>query len=259
MAIDVERWTDYLIEATDERRAVAPITDTEPGLSLDDAYAIQDAVLARRLASGRRVVGAKLGLTSVAKQVQMGVASPVFGWLTDDMVLAADGCVTLDEVIHPRVEPEIVFHLGDELAGPGVTHHDVLDAADWVTCGLEVIDSRYEDFRFTLPDVVADDTSASRFVLGTNRISPDATPLDLLGVLLEVGSDLRETAAGAACLGHPAAAVAALANWVGERGRVLEAGWVVLSGGLTAAVPLTAEAPVRATFAHLGTVAARGV
>lgn len=259
MSVDIERWADHLEAAARARTAVAPITDTEPRLSLDDAYAIQDAVLVRHLADGQRVVGAKLGLTSVAKQAQMGVSAPVFGWLTDDMALPLESPLALDELIHPRVEPEIVFRMAEDVAGPGVTAHDVLDATASVCCGLEIIDSRYEAFRFTLPDVVADNTSAARFMLGLRRVEVDAVDLDLLGVLLEVGPDLVETAAGAACVGHPANAVAMLANWLGARDRRLEAGWVVLSGGLTAAVSLAVAAPVRATFAHLGSVGVRGV
>lgn len=259
MPIDVEHWAGYLGDAVRDRRAVAPITDTEPDLSLEDAYAIQDALLEQRLSEGRRVVGAKLGLTSVAKQTQMGVSAPIFGWLTDDMALPLETPLTLDELIHPRVEPEIVFRMAEDIAGPGISAHDVLDATASVSCGLEIIDSRYEAFRFTLPDVVADNTSAACFTLGLGCVEPASLELDLLGVLLEAGPDLVETAAGAACVGHPANAVAMLANWLGERGRRIETGWVVLSGGLTAAVPLEIATPVRATFAHLGSVGVRGV
>jgi 2-oxo-3-hexenedioate decarboxylase len=259
MVVDVDHWADHLVKARATCTAVAPITDSEPELTLDDAYAIQETVLERSLADGRRVVGAKLGLTSVAKQVQMGVDQPVFGWLTDDMQLPAEAPVRLDEVIHPRVEPEIVFVLGDDLVGPRITAHDVLDATAFVCAGLEIIDSRYESFRFTLPDVVADNTSAAKLTLGIERHSVDRLDLGLVGVLLEVGPELVETAAGAACLGHPATAVAALANWLADRGRSLEAGWFVLSGGLTAAVALTETRPVCATFGHLGTVSVRAV
>ena len=259
MTVDVGRWANDLRAARARCEPIAPITDAERELSLDDAYAIQEAALEGAIADGRRVVGAKVGLTSTAKQQQMGVDEPVFGWLTDDMWLPLETPVQLDAMIHPRVEPEIVFLLADELAGPGVSPHDVLTATDSMCCGLEVIDSRYESFRFTLPDTVADNTSAAGFSLGLRRCAPDSIDLALVGVLLEVGSDLVETAAGAACLGHPAEAVAALANFVGARGRRLEAGSIVLSGGLTAAVPLAAGAPVSATFGHLGAVAVRGV
>jgi 2-oxo-3-hexenedioate decarboxylase len=259
MAVDVGKWADHLLDAEARRVAVAPITDTEPALGLDDAYAIQDELLARRLARGERLVGAKVGLTSRAKQEAMGVGEPVYGWLTDAMALPAEAPVVLSELIHPRVEPEIVFLLGDDLAGPGVTAQDVLAATEAVCCGLEVIDSRYEDFRFSLADVVADNTSAARFVLNPRRVDPGPIDLALVGCLLEDGPDLVATAAGAAVVGHPAESVALLANHLGRRGRRLEAGWVVLSGGLTDAARLAPGSHVTATFGHLGRVGVRAV
>jgi 2-oxo-3-hexenedioate decarboxylase len=257
--VDVDHWAEELLTAERDHRAIAPITDKEPDLTLAEAYAIQDRAVQRKVAAGERIVGAKLGLTSVAKQAQMGVDEPVFAFLTDAMALPAEQPVPLNDLIHPRVEPEIVFLLGEHVQGPGATAHDVVAATAAVCCGLEIIDSRFESFRFTLPDVVADNSSAARFVLGTQRVEPAPVDLGLLGVLLEVGPDLVETAAGAACMGHPATAVAALANWLASRGQALEAGWVVLSGGLTSAVPLDAHAPVTATFAHLGCVGVRAL
>jgi 2-oxo-3-hexenedioate decarboxylase len=175
------------------------------------------------------------------------------------MIHPAEVPLTLAELIHPRVEPEIAFILSDDLAGPGVTNHDVLDATAGVCAALEIIDSRFADFRFTAADVVADNTSAARFVLGPTRV--DATfDLALVGCLLELGPDLVATAAGAAVLGHPAAAVAQLANALGARNERLEAGWVVLSGGLTPAVALAVGGFVTATFGRgLGRVGIRGV
>ena len=164
----------------------------------------------------------------------MGINEPVYGWLTDAMALEADSSLKLSTVIHPRVEPEIVFILGQALAGPGVGVHDVLEATSAICCGLEVIDSRFIDFRFLLPDVIADNTSASRFVLGSIKAPPAGIDLSLTGCLFEENGAVAATAAGAAILGHPATAVAKLANFLGQRGRQLEAGWIVLSGGLTA-------------------------
>lgn len=252
MAVDAGKWAEHLLDAEARRAPVPPLTETEPGLSLEDAYAIQDEVLARRLARGERLVGAKVGLTSQAKQQAMGVAEPVYGWLTDAMAHPAEAPLALDTLIHPRVEPEIVFILGERLMGPGITAQDVLAATTAVCCGLEVIDSRYEEFRFTLPDVVADNTSAARFVLGPRRVGPGACDLSLVGCLLEDGPDLVATAAGAAVVGHPAESVALLANHLARRGRALEPGWVVLSGGLTDAVRLGPGSHVTATFGTWG-------
>jgi 2-oxo-3-hexenedioate decarboxylase len=254
--IDHTKWAEYLLDAEAKVEAVAPITDVEPDLTIEDAYLIQDKILERKLADGERLIGAKLGLTSRAKQESMGVHEPIYAWLTDRMLSPLEAPIALDELIHPRAEPEIVFVLERDLAGPGVSAQAVLDATAAVCCGIEVIDSRYADFRFTLPDVVADDASAARFVLGPRRVPPDFD-LTLEGCLLEVDQHLVATAAGAAVLGHPAEAVARLANALGARGRKLEAGWIVLSGGLTDAQALAPGGSITVTFARLGSVNAR--
>lgn len=243
-------WVDRLLAAEADRAPVAPLTADEPDLDLDLAYRVQDALVARRVGAGERVVGAKLGLTSRAKQEAMGVHEPLYAWLTDAMVLPGDR-LALDALIHPRVEPEIAFVLGADLVGPGVTAADALAATAEVCGALEVIDSRYADFRFTLPDVVADNASAARVLLGAERV---AAPDDLAReeCVLEVDGQVVATVTGAAVLGDPAEAVALLANDLGRRGRRLEAGWVVLSGALTAAVPLRPGQTVRAAFARLG-------
>jgi 2-oxo-3-hexenedioate decarboxylase len=248
------KWADVLLDAELSRSAIAPISESEPSLTVADGYQIQGEMLAKRLARGEKLVGAKLGLTSRAKQEQMGVAEPVYGWLTDAMAQPSEAPLDMSKLIHPRVEPEIAFILGFDLSGPGVTIHDVLDATVGVCAALEIIDSRFADFRFTAADVVADNTSAARFVLGPTRVEP-TFDLSLVGCLLESGSELVSTAAGAAVLGHPAEAVARLANAV-----ALEAGWVVLSGGLTSAVRLDVGGFVSATFGRdLGRVGVRAV
>lgn len=255
--IDHAKWAEYLLGAEASVEAVAPITDVEPDLSLEDAYLIQDKIIERKLADGERLVGAKLGLTSRAKQESMGVHEPIYAWLTDRMLVPLEAPLPLGELIHPRAEPEIVFVLERDLAGPGVSAQAVLDATAAVCCGIEVIDSRYADFRFTLPDVVADNASSARFMLGPRQVAPDFD-LTLEGCLLEVDHELVATASGAAALGHPAEAVARLANALGARGRGLEAGWVVLSGGLTDAQPITPGGSITATFARLGSINVRG-
>lgn len=254
ISTEVAQWADYLTGAVHRNEAVHPITDVEPTLTVGDAYAIQEEILERRLASGERLLGAKVGLTSRAKQQEMGIDEPVYGWLTDAMALETDASLDLSTVIHPRVEPEIVFVLGRALAGPGIGVHDVLEATSAVCCGLEVLDSRFIDFRFLLPDVIADNTSASHFVLGSIMAPQAGIDLSSIGCLFEENGAIAATAAGAAILGHPATAVAELANFLSQRGRQLEAGWIVLSGGLTAARALTPGSELLATFAHLGRV-----
>ncbi len=258
MSAAITACADLVESAVAHRTAMGRLTE-QHALTLDDGYAVQDEVARRRLARGERVVGAKLGLTSPAKQQQMQVAEPVYGRLFSGGLHPANEPVRVDTLIHPRVEPEIVLIIGQRLAGPGVSAADVLAATDWVCCGLEVIDSRYADFSFTAADVVADNTSEAKVVVGPAMHRPDGLDLSLIGLLLEVDGVQVATATGAATMGHPAEATAMLANFLGARGEAIEPGWMVFTGGLTAAVPLAAGHHVTATFGHLGSVTVRGV
>lgn len=208
-----------------------------------EAYAVQEALVARRLARGERLTGFKLGFTSVAKMRQMGVSDLIHGRLTDRMEIPDGGRFDLSRLIHPRVEPEVAFLLGDTLRPGG----DLMAAVAAVAPALEVIDSRYDGFLFSLPEVIADNTSAAGYAVG-----PWSAPGDLgnLGVLLELDGRPAETGSTAAILGHPLRALAAAARLAG----VLEAGTVILAGAATAAVPLPPGTHVRATVSGLGTV-----
>ena len=184
----------------------------------------------------------------------MNVHAPLTGWLTDKMVVEAGVPVPQDELIHPRAEPELVFVMGAPLEGPGVTAATAMEAVDKVYGGLEIIDSRYANFRFRLPDVVADNASGAGFTLGGQGISPAGLDLRLTGCVFERNGRLVATAAGAAVLGHPAASVAWLVRALAARGQGLLAGQVVLSGSMTEAVAVTPGDCVTARFDRLGTV-----
>ncbi|NIH87597.1 2-keto-4-pentenoate hydratase [Amycolatopsis granulosa] len=245
-----------LLAAGDAGVARGPITAEWPGLDARTAYAVQDEVLRLRLARGEKLIGLKLGLTSRAQQERMGVDRPVLAWLTDAMVLpAAD---PLPPLIHPRAEPEIVFVLGERLAGPGVTAAVAMGAVDRVHGGIEVIDSRYQDFRFAAPDTIADNASSGVFRVGPVGVAPSGLDLSLQACLLEVDGAIVDSATGAAVLGHPGEALALAANTLAERGLALEAGWIVLTGGLTDAVPVEAGSRVAAHFTGLGSVTVSG-
>jgi 2-oxo-3-hexenedioate decarboxylase len=251
---------DELFAAEAERREIEGFSFRGQGFSIEEAYAYQNELIARKVSMGDSIVGAKLGLTSKAKQAQMNVDEPGYGQLLASGWLAPEEPVTLDQLIHPRIEPEIVFHLAEDVSGPGVTGHDILDACKGISCGIEIIDSRYSAFKFSLSDVLADNTSAARYVFGADLVHPSDIPsLPLLGMMLEVNGDLHATACGAAILGSPADAVAGFANWLGERGGKLEGGWVIMSGGLTEAVPLNPGTVITASFAHLGSITLRAV
>ncbi|GAA3556041.1 fumarylacetoacetate hydrolase family protein [Amycolatopsis ultiminotia] len=253
MTTGIRAAAQELLDAKQER---AQLTESWPELDLATAYAIQDEALRLRRERGETVVGVKLGLTSRAKQQRMGIDAPLLAWLTDAMVLPAGAPVP--ELIHPRAEPELVFVLGERLAGPGVTAATALAAVSHVYGGIEIIDSRYRDYRFTLPDVVADNGSAARFGIGSVGLPPAGLDLSLEAALVEVDGQIVDTATGAAVQGHPAEALALAANALAARGLALEPGWLVLTGGMTDAVELRPGSHVAAHFSHLGSVTISG-
>jgi 2-oxo-3-hexenedioate decarboxylase len=252
--MSAEHIATELDRAALERRPLAqPFTDADAGFDADAAYEVQRLVVGKRVDRGARIVGAKLGLTSTAKQRQMEVDEPLYGRLTSDMVLTSSH-VDIGAFIHVRAEPEIAFLVGREIPSPA-TVTGVLAATDAVFGAIELIDSRYDGFRFRLPDVIADNASSAAFVAGSVARRPqELGDLRLLGVVLRKNGAVVATAAGAAALGHPAASVAWLVDRLAERGETLAPGSVVLSGGLTDAVPLEPGSVVTAEVEELGTV-----
>ncbi len=256
--IDAADIATELATAERERIAIAPFSDKYPDLDLATAYRAQQAGVEAKLDAGERLVGYKLGLTSRNKQQAMGVDSPLYGRVTSGMLAPYGDPVRLDAFIHPRVEAEIAFLLARDVEAPA-TVTSVLAATETVFAAVDVLDSRFEDFRFTLPDVVADNASAGAFYLGPVARRPgDLEDLRLLGCVVRVDGDVAMTAAGAAVMGHPAASVAWLADQLADSGEFLQAGQLVFSGGLTAPVPVTATGSVTFEIDGLGTIEVYG-
>jgi len=255
----IDGLAEHLENAELQARDVTMITGDYPGMDWDDAYAIQDEIKRRKEARGNKTVGLKAGLTSFAKMKQMGVETPVFGFVSDYMARPDGGEIKLSELIHPKVEAEICIVTKAPLKGPGCNVAAVMAATDFVLPAVEVIDSRYRDFKFDLKSVIADNTSSSRFVIGGR--SRDLGDLDLrtLGVVLEINGEIRSMAAGAAVLGNPLAAVAMMANHLGQRGQHIPAGTFVMTGGVTEAILVKSGDSVSVRFQHLGTVSMRFV
>ena len=240
-----------LVEAVTTRTAIGALTD-ERSFTVDEAYDIQDAVLAQAAADGESVVAAKLGLTSRAKQEQMGVSEALYGWLTDRHRLHPGQPLDSSRLIQPRAEPEIAFVTSKDLEGP-VGLHDVLAATAAVAPALDILDSRFAGYAFTLADVVADNCSAGAFAVG-NPLPLGDFDLALVGCVFEKNGEVAATAAGAAVLGHPAAAVAWFVRKLAERDEGLPAGSLVLAGALTGALPVAPGDTVVASFDRIGSV-----
>jgi 2-oxo-3-hexenedioate decarboxylase len=249
MTIDPGQIAARLAKARADRTPIDSLSAELPGFDLPAAYEVQRLL---RHEAGP-LAGWKLGVTSRAKQAQVGVHEPVRGYLAARDGLDLGEPLVVAEHIQPRAEPEIVFVMGSDLAGPAVTSSAVIAATASVAVGIEILDSRYRDYKFTMADVVADNTSASRYLVGT-AVPAAGIDLRLLGVILEHNGEVAATAAGAAALGHPAAAVAWLVRSLAAEQQGLRAGDIVLSGGLTAAVPVRKGDVVTVTADRLGSI-----
>lgn len=251
---DVKTATEKLLAAEDNRTAITRITDEWSGLDIETAYKVQAEVIAARVAQGRRLIGTKLGLTSRAKQIRMGITSPLTAKLLDNYYLATDTPIPLANLIQPRIEPEIVFVMKEDLRGPNVTAAQALAAVGTVHAGFEVIDSRYIDYSFALPDVISDNASSAYFFMGIEGVDPSELDLTFEAVALSVNGKCVATATGAAVQGHPAEALALAANSLAAQGDYIRAGEVVITGGLTDAVPVNAGDQISAEFTNLGSL-----
>ncbi|MGE4359129.1 MAG: 2-oxopent-4-enoate hydratase [Lysobacteraceae bacterium] len=248
----IQRLGDELYDALKGCHTLAPLTTRHADITIDDAYAIQQRMLARRLAAGEKVVGKKIGVTSKAVMDMLGVFQPDFGWLTDGMVYNEGQAIPANTLIQPKAEGEIAFVLKKTLKGPGVTAAEVLAATEGVMACFEIVDSRIQDWKIKIQDTVADNASCGVFVLGDRLVDPRDVDLGTCGMVLEKNGDIVATGAGAAALGHPANAVAWLANTLGALDIALEAGEVVLSGSLAAMVPVKAGDNLRVTIGGIG-------
>ncbi len=245
---------ERLWRAESDGVAVPPLTADVPDLTVDDAYAVQTRNVDRRVAAGAVIRGRKVGLTSRPVQALLGVHEPNFGVLLDDMFVDEADEVPVEALLQPRVESEIAFLMGGDLAGPGVTTPDALAAIGGVLPAVEVVDSRIADWRIRIADTVADNASSARVVVGARMVPVTAVDLRLLGVLFLRNGSPVESGAGAAVLGNPARCVAWLANKLGSFGSGLRRGDVVLSGALHRMVPVRPGDCFQARFAHLGSV-----
>ncbi|HEU4409583.1 MAG TPA: fumarylacetoacetate hydrolase family protein [Polyangiaceae bacterium] len=251
----VEAAAARLRAARRERVPCAPLTDLLP-VTAEAGYAVQDVNTERALRAGRRLVGRKIGLTSAAVRAQLGVHEPDYGMLFADRAHADGEPVPAASLLQPRVEAEIAFVLGRDLAREGLTEADVARAIDHAVAAIEVVDSAVRDWDISILDTVADNASAGRFVLGAEPRPLRAFDARLCDMVLERRGEVVATGAGAACLGSPLTAALWLAKKMVAVGRPLRAGDVVLSGALGPLAPAAAGDVFEARIGGLGAVRA---
>ena len=250
MTADINKLAKTVDDAARNAKAIRQLSETTP-ITVEEGYAIQAAAFGRRLARGERQVGVKMGFTSRAKMIQMGLSDLVWGRLSDQMIIEDGTEISLKNYVHPRVEPELAFLLKKPLEGV-VTASEAMAAVDAVAPAMEIIDSRYRNFKFSLADVVADNSSSSGFVLGAWQ-SPNAD-LTNLGMVLEFNGRPVQIGSSAAILGQPVRSLAAASRLSTEAGKPLEAGWIVMAGGATAAEAREPDIYVRNIVQDLGFV-----
>lgn len=255
---DRRKAAESLINAEKERKPVIQLSKTWPDINIEDAYAIQSLVNEVKVAAGSKVIGNKIGLTSKAMQQSSQIDEPDYGVLHDYMVIEDGAKVPFERFIVPRVEPELVFVLGRPLKGPGVGLLDVLRATEYVVSAIEIIDARVQNPR-KIFDTVADNGAAAGLVIGGRPVGPMEVDLRWVSALLCRNADIEETGVAAGVLGHPAVAIAWLANKVGRFGTVLEPGRVMLSGSFTRPVWAQKGDTLRADFGPLGSLSVQFV
>lgn len=248
---------ENLHQAAVNRTPLDSLKSTQPDIQLEDAYTIQMIQTGRALRDGRKLIGYKVGLTSKEAQRHFQVFEPDFGHLFNDMLVPVEGTVQMCQLIQPKIEGEIAFVLGRDLRGPGVTLVDAIGAVDYATTAVEIIDSRFKDWKITAADTIADNGSSSHFALSGKPVSLRSLDLPSLGMALSRNGEVTVTGSGAACLGNPLNAVVFLANTLAKHDRFLLAGEVILTGSLGPMIAMKAGDYYTCDIWKLGRVSVR--
>lgn len=251
---NIQEIANQLWEARLQRQAIAPLSDRHPGLDLKQAYAISRLNYLRRIQAGEKSLGRKIGLTSLAVQAQLNVHQPDFGYLTDAMICSELQKIDVHQWIQPRVEGEVAFFLGKDVKQGPVNVEKVMDATDFVSVAIEIIDSRIADWKIKVTDTVADNASSAGFVLGEKKLPLSKLDLSMAGMKLSIDGEVQSTGMGQACLGHPIQAVIWLMNTFLSLGEPLRAGDIILSGAYGPVVPIRAGQLCEVEISGLGKV-----
>lgn len=235
-----QRLANRLHEAETSRQPVPPLSQEYPDMALEDAYSIQNLNAVRSISHGDRLLGYKIGITSRAAQLHFKLSKPDYGHLFDRMVVMEETEIALNTLIQPRIEGEIAFVLGRDMRGPGLTIVDALNAIDYATVAMEIIDSRIQNWKISATDTIADNGSSALFVLGGKRTPIHNVDFTSLGMNMSRNGEILVTGSSAAVMGNPLSAVVFLANELARQNKGLLAGEVVLSGSLAGMLPMAA-------------------
>ena len=251
---DRKKAADILVQAAKDRKQATPLSQTFPGITIEDSYAISADVMHRKVKEGRKLIGHKVGLTSKAMQRSSMIDEPDYGYILDDQMIGDGAKVKHADFCRPRVEVELAFIMGKRLEGPGVGLADVLRATEYVIPAIEIVDARLADPR-KIFDTVADNGAAAGIAMGGRPVGPMDIDLRWVGGIMYKNSEIEETGLAAGVLGHPALGVAWLANKICQYGHALEPGHIVLAGSFTRVVFANKGDTSHADYGPLGGIA----
>ena len=243
-----------LMNAGHDLKPIPALTDEAPDMEVADAYKIAADIIGHKIGNGRKIAGMKVGVTTVGAMKAFGMDSPAYGIILDNMTVRDGGRVKMSSLIQPKVEAEIAFRFKASLQGPGVDAAQVIAAIDYVFPALEIIDSRFQDWRVKEQDLIADNTASALVVLGNTHLSPADLDLTTEEAVMEVDGVEAGRGTGAQVLGNPVNAIAWLANKLGEQGRGIVAGQFVIPGSLVAPPLAKAGSTFAAAYTNLGIV-----
>ena len=260
-AQEIDAAASALDGAEESRKQIDLLSLKHPGMSMDDAYAVQAAWVKRKIAGGHKVIGWKIGLTSKAMQYALNIDIPDSGVLFDDMLFEDGAVIPADRFIQPRIEAEIAFVMKAPLKGPNVSIFDVLNATDYITPALEILDTRIlrvdpeTKKARSIVDTISDNAANAGIVIGGRQMRPDQVDMRWMGAIVSRNAEVEETGLGAGVLNHPARGIAWLANRLAQYGDGIEAGQIVLAGSFIRPVEARHGDTINADFGPYGTIA----
>ena len=257
---EIETAARTLFEADQRGQQTGLLSIANPDMAMDDAYLVQAALIKLHRANGRRVIGWKIGLTSKAMQAALNIDIPDSGVLLDHMAFENGAHIAADRFIQPRIEAEVAFVMKHTLAGPDVTVEQVLEATDYVTPSLEILDTRILRFdpetgrTRNICDTISDNAANGGVVLGDQKLDPGAIDMRWMGAIVSRDGEVEETGLGAGVLNDPAMGIAWLANRLARYGESLKPGEIVLSGSFIRPIEVRPGDTILADFGPMGTV-----
>lgn len=249
-----QQWYQRLVEARDTVRPVDSLQATFGALTIEQAYGVQDRMIADRLRSGERIIGWKVGATSQAIMEQLGIDEPIYGCITSSSVRANTAPVKASAFCRLAVEGEIAFVMNKKLRGPGISPADVLGATAGIMGAVELVDCRIKGWKPTIAEAIADNALHAGLILGAAMVPTTGLDLQTEGVILKKNGRLLASACGIEALDHPLNVITWLANKLAQYDHEIREGEVILTGSLTEYFPVSPGDALEVRFSHLGAI-----